>query len=71
MSVYVYDRDKTEKVIGKVAIKRENLTSYNNKDHWFPLKNVDCDSEVQGKCQIDVKLENSLENNGDDKVVVR
>ncbi|KAK6644718.1 hypothetical protein RUM43_000987 [Polyplax serrata] len=71
LSVYVYDRDKTEKVIGKVAIKREDLTSYNNKDHWFPLKNVDCDSEVQGKCQIGVKLENNMESNGDDKVVVR
>ncbi|EEB14485.1 Ras GTPase-activating protein, putative [Pediculus humanus corporis] len=71
LSVYVYDRDKNEKVIGKVAIKREDLTSYNNKDHWFQLKNVDCDSEVQGKCQVGVKLESSLDANGDDKVVVR
>lgn len=71
LSVYVYDRDKTEKVIGKVALKREHLTSYNNRDQWFPLKNVDSNSEVQGKCQIDIKFENNPDNAGDDKVTVR
>ncbi|KAL0281475.1 UNVERIFIED_CONTAM: hypothetical protein PYX00_002454 [Menopon gallinae] len=71
LSVYVYDRDKTEKVIGKVALKREHLTSYNNKDQWFPLKNVDSNSEVQGKCQIAIKFENNSDNAGEDKVTVR
>ena len=50
LSVYVYDRDrhlKQDKVLGKVAIKREDLSSYHNKDHWFPIHPVDADSEVQ------------------------
>lgn len=44
-------------MLGKVAIKREELTQYNNKDHWFAIKPVDADSEVQGKANIDVKFE--------------
>lgn len=50
LSVYVYDRDrhlKQDKVLGKVAIKREDLHTYHNKDHWFPIVPVDADSEVQ------------------------
>lgn len=60
ISVYVYDRDrhlKQDKVLGKVAIKRESLASYNNKDHWFPIKAVDADSEVQGKANIEITFE--------------
>jgi len=52
LSVYVYDRDrhlKQDKVLGKVAIKREDLNSYHNKDHWFQIRPVDADSEVQVK----------------------
>ncbi|KAK9888486.1 hypothetical protein WA026_000737 [Henosepilachna vigintioctopunctata] len=62
VSVYVFDRDrhlKQDKVLGKVAIKREDLASYNNKDHWFPIKAVDADSEVQGKANIEIKFEPS------------
>lgn len=40
-----------------MAIKREDLASYNNKDHWFPIKAVDADSEVQGKANIEIKFE--------------
>ncbi|KAL3282183.1 hypothetical protein HHI36_005377 [Cryptolaemus montrouzieri] len=60
VSIYVFDRDrhlKQDKVVGKVAIKREDLASYNNKDHWFPIKAVDADSEVQGKTNIEIKFE--------------
>ncbi|XP_026276924.1 GTPase-activating protein [Frankliniella occidentalis] len=60
LSVYIYDRDrhlKQDKVIGKVAVKREELHSYHSKDHWFPILPVDADSEVQGKAHIDVKFE--------------
>ncbi|CAG9768279.1 unnamed protein product [Ceutorhynchus assimilis] len=61
ISVYVFDRDrqnnKQDKVLGKVAIRREHLASYNNKDHWFPIKAVDADSEVQGKANIEIKFE--------------
>ncbi|XP_018321069.1 GTPase-activating protein isoform X2 [Agrilus planipennis] len=60
LSVYLHDRDrhlKQDKIIGKVAIKREELASYNNKDHWFSIKPVDADSEVQGKANIEIKFE--------------
>lgn len=62
LSIYVYDRDKhlkQDKVLGKVAIKREDLHRYNNKDHWFALRPVDADSEVQGKANIELTMEDS------------
>ncbi|XP_053601446.1 GTPase-activating protein [Plodia interpunctella] len=62
LSIYVFDRDKhlkQDKVLGKVAIKREDLHRYNNKDHWFALRPVDADSEVQGKAHIELSLEDS------------
>lgn len=65
MSIYVFDRDRhlrQDKVLGKVAIKREHLASYNNKDHWFPIKAVDADSEVQGKANIEIRFEPEFEN---------
>ncbi|XP_069689652.1 ras GTPase-activating protein 3 isoform X2 [Periplaneta americana] len=68
LSVYVYDRDrhlKQDKVLGKVAIKREDLHTYHNKDHWFPILPVDADSEVQGKANIEVKLEPVLKGHND------
>lgn len=70
LSIYVYDRDKTEKVVGKVALKREELSTYNNKDHWFALKCVDADSEVQGKCNVSVRRETTCDSQ-DEKIVVR
>lgn len=60
LSVYVYDRDrhlKQDKVLGKVAIKREDLSQYNNKDHWFSICHVDADSEVQGKANIKIAFD--------------
>ncbi|XP_023709335.1 GTPase-activating protein isoform X3 [Cryptotermes secundus] len=68
LSVYVYDRDrhlKQDKVLGKVAIKREDLHTYHNKDHWFPIVPVDADSEVQGKANIEVKLDPVLKGEAD------
>ncbi|CAG4924339.1 unnamed protein product [Colias eurytheme] len=63
LSIYVFDRDKQaskqDKVLGKVAIKREDLERYNNTDHWFALRPVDADSEVQGKAYIELSLEDS------------
>lgn len=61
LSVYVYDRDKTDKVLGKVAIKREDLHSYHNKDHWFPIRAVNPNTEVQGKVHLEVKFEQSVD----------
>nr|CAI5844236.1 unnamed protein product [Callosobruchus analis] len=66
ISIYVFDRDrhlKQNKVLGKVAIRREQLSSYNNKDHWFPIKAVDADSEVQGKANIQIKFEPDINKN--------
>uniref|UniRef100_A0A023F326 Putative ras gtpase-activating protein n=1 Tax=Triatoma infestans TaxID=30076 RepID=A0A023F326_TRIIF len=61
LSVYIYDRDKTDKVIGKVAIKREDLQTYHNKDHWFQIKPVTQHTEVQGKVHLDIKFENGFD----------
>lgn len=55
----MWDRDrhlKQDKPIGKIAIKREELHIYNNKDHWFSLRPVDEDSEVQGKVHLEVAI---------------
>ncbi|XP_067014375.2 ras GTPase-activating protein 3 isoform X2 [Anabrus simplex] len=71
LSVYVYDRDrhlKQDKVLGKVAIKREDLHSYHNKDHWLSIRPVDADSEVQGKAHIEVKLEPIVKGNNDNEL---
>ncbi|XP_030372305.1 GTPase-activating protein isoform X2 [Scaptodrosophila lebanonensis] len=58
LSIYLYDRDmKQDKPIGKIAIKREELHKYNHEDHWFSLRPVDADSEVQGMAQIEVQFE--------------
>nr|XP_050866902.1 ras GTPase-activating protein 3 isoform X3 [Vespula vulgaris] len=60
LGIYVYDRDrhlKQDKILGKVAIKREDLATYHNKEHWFPLKPVDADSEVQGKAHLELALQ--------------
>jgi Ras GTPase-activating protein 3 len=57
--VYVLERDrhlKQDKAIGKIAIRRGDLHLYNHKDHWFPLRAVDDDSEVQGMANIEVKI---------------
>lgn len=65
--MYVYDRDrhlKQDKVLGKVAIKREELNTYHNKDHWFAIRPVDADSEVQGKANIELKFDSSFDKNG-------
>ncbi|XP_060819469.1 ras GTPase-activating protein 3 isoform X3 [Bombus pascuorum] len=60
LGIYVYDRDrhlKQDKILGKVAIKREDLATYHNKEHWFPLRLVDADSEVQGKAHLELALQ--------------
>lgn len=61
LAVYVWDRDskhvKQDRPIGKIAIKREELHTYNHKDHWFSLRPVDADSEVQGMIQLGVAID--------------
>ncbi|KAF3429596.1 hypothetical protein E2986_06953 [Frieseomelitta varia] len=63
LGIYVYDRDrhlKQDKILGKVAIKREDLAAYHNKEHWFPLRPVDADSEVQGKAHLELALQSQI-----------
>lgn len=65
LAVYVWDRDKhlkQDKAIGKIAIKREELHSYNHKDHWFALQSVDADSEVQGMAHIMLSIDEGIGN---------
>lgn len=65
LAVYIWDRDKhlkQDKAIGKIAIKREELYSYNHKDHWFALQPVDADSEVQGMAHILLSIDEGIGN---------
>ena len=61
LSLYVWQRDghlkQQDRPVGKIAIRREELHLYNNKDHWFPLRPVDADSEVQGMVNIRVTID--------------
>lgn len=66
LTVYVYERDRhlrQDKAIGKLAIKKSDLQAYNHKDHWFALRPVDDDSEVQGMAHIEVKVLEDNDNN--------
>ncbi|KAG7175406.1 Ras GTPase-activating protein 3-like [Homarus americanus] len=59
LSFYLYDRDrpmKTDRIMGKVSIKKDNLHKYHGKDQWFPITPVDADSEVQGKVHVEIRL---------------
>lgn len=49
LSFYIFDRDvfRRDSIIGKVAIQKEDLQRYHNRDTWFQLQHVDADSEVQ------------------------
>lgn len=61
LAFYVYDHDSSrDKVLGKVALKREDLHVYHGKDHWLPIKAVDEDSEVEGKVHVGVKIDHVL-----------
>ncbi|KAB1267706.1 Ras GTPase-activating protein 3 [Camelus dromedarius] len=53
LSFYVFDRDvfRRDSIIGKVAIRKEDLPKYHNRDTWFQLQHVDADSEVQPGAQ--------------------
>ncbi|CAL1529993.1 unnamed protein product, partial [Lymnaea stagnalis] len=60
LSFYVYEVGNKNKVLGKVSLKKEELYKYHQKDHWFPLTYQDGDTEVQGKVQVEVRLEECL-----------
>ncbi|XP_055492599.1 ras GTPase-activating protein 3 [Leucoraja erinacea] len=58
LSFYIFDRDvfRRDSIIGKVAVKKDELQKYHNRDTWFPLQPVDADSEVQGKVHLELRL---------------
>ncbi|XP_068236209.1 ras GTPase-activating protein 3 [Palaemon carinicauda] len=58
LSFYLFDRDrpmKTDKIMGKVSLKKDDLHKNQGKDQWLPITPVDADSEVQGKVHIEVR----------------
>nr|XP_014345190.1 PREDICTED: ras GTPase-activating protein 3 isoform X2 [Latimeria chalumnae] len=66
LSFYIFDRDvfRRDSIIGKVAVQKEDLQKYHNKDTWFQLQHVDADSEVQGKVHLDLRLSEVITDNG-------
>uniref|UniRef100_A0A803SUA3 RAS p21 protein activator 3 n=1 Tax=Anolis carolinensis TaxID=28377 RepID=A0A803SUA3_ANOCA len=58
LAFYIFDRDvfRRDSIIGKVAILKEDLQKYHNRDTWFQLQHVDADSEVQGKVHLELRL---------------
>lgn len=77
LAFYLYDREKLvnskDKVIGKVAIKRDELNKFHAKESWFPFVPVDADSEVQGKIHVEIKLDQCSKPGGTNvqKIAVR
>uniref|UniRef100_A0A8C3M229 RAS p21 protein activator 3 n=1 Tax=Chrysolophus pictus TaxID=9089 RepID=A0A8C3M229_CHRPC len=49
---------------GKVAIQKEDLQKYHNRDTWFQLQHVDADSEVQGKVHLELRLSEVITDTG-------
>ncbi|KFO35023.1 Ras GTPase-activating protein 3, partial [Fukomys damarensis] len=66
LSFYIFDRDvfRRDSIIGKVAIRKEDLQKYHNRDTWFQLQHVDADSEVQGKVHLELRLSEVITDTG-------
>uniref|UniRef100_A0A8C6YB68 RAS p21 protein activator 3 n=1 Tax=Naja naja TaxID=35670 RepID=A0A8C6YB68_NAJNA len=66
LSFYIFDRDvfRRDSIIGKVAILKEDLQEYHNRDTWFQLQHVDADSEVQGKVHLELRLSEVITDTG-------
>uniref|UniRef100_A0A452S6D6 RAS p21 protein activator 3 n=1 Tax=Ursus americanus TaxID=9643 RepID=A0A452S6D6_URSAM len=66
LSFYIFDRDvfRRDSIIGKVAIQKEDLPKYHNRDTWFLLQHVDADSEVQGKVHLELRLSEVITDTG-------
>uniref|UniRef100_A0A670XSG5 Ras GTPase-activating protein 3 n=1 Tax=Pseudonaja textilis TaxID=8673 RepID=A0A670XSG5_PSETE len=66
LSFYIFDRDvfRRDSIIGKVAILKEDLQKYHNRDTWFQLQHVDADSEVQGKVHLEMRLSEVITDTG-------
>uniref|UniRef100_A0A3Q2L954 RAS p21 protein activator 3 n=1 Tax=Equus caballus TaxID=9796 RepID=A0A3Q2L954_HORSE len=76
LAFYIFDRDvfRRASIIGKVAIQKEDLPKYHNRDTWFQLQHVDADSEVQrpqdivvysrGKVHLELRLNEVITDTG-------
>ncbi|XP_007438716.2 ras GTPase-activating protein 2-like [Python bivittatus] len=66
LSFYIYDKNVLQRDlrIGKIAIKKEDLSIYSGKETWFILQPVDSNSEVQGKVHLELKLNELITDNG-------
>uniref|UniRef100_A0A8C9A179 Ras GTPase-activating protein 3 n=1 Tax=Prolemur simus TaxID=1328070 RepID=A0A8C9A179_PROSS len=66
LSFYIFDRDvfRRDSIIGKVAIRKEDLQKYHNRDTWFQLQHVDADSEVQGQVHLELRLSEVITDTG-------
>ncbi|XP_070539027.1 ras GTPase-activating protein 3-like [Ptychodera flava] len=76
LGFYICDKDRMKRsdaVIGKTSIRRDELHQYHGHDHWLSLKPVDADSEVQGKVHIEIRYNELLSESGTslNKVTVR
>ncbi|KAI1285888.1 Ras GTPase-activating protein 3 [Halotydeus destructor] len=77
LAFYLIDKERSvngrDKVLGKVAVKRDELNSYHGKDHWFQITPVDADSEVQGKIHVEIKMHEFVKPSGspNQKLAVR
>ncbi|XP_075708759.1 ras GTPase-activating protein 3 isoform X2 [Rhinoderma darwinii] len=50
--------------MGKVAILKEDLQKYNNRETWFQVQHVDANSEVQGKVHLELRLSEVITDTG-------
>ncbi|KAL4647054.1 ras GTPase-activating protein 2 [Arapaima gigas] len=66
LSFYIYAKTVFQRdlPIGKVAIRKEDLSKYSGKEHWFGLQPVDANSEVQGKVHLEMRLNEVITENG-------
>ncbi|MBN3281839.1 RASA3 protein, partial [Polyodon spathula] len=66
LSFYIFDKDvfRRDSIIGKVAVKKEDLQKYHGRDTWFQFQHVDADSEVQGKVHLELRLSEVITDSG-------
>ncbi|XP_031429662.1 ras GTPase-activating protein 2 isoform X3 [Clupea harengus] len=66
LSFYVYFKSVFQRdlPVGKVSIRKEDLSKISGKENWFTLQPVDPNSQVQGKVHLEMKLNELITENG-------
>ncbi|KAL2096049.1 hypothetical protein ACEWY4_008197 [Coilia grayii] len=66
LSFYVYSKSVFQRdlPVGKVSMRKEDLSKISGKDNWFTLQPVDPNSQVQGKVHLEMKLNELITENG-------